>query len=255
MKNWLGACVIAGMTLTTTVKADFAGFEIGGYQWKPDYKGNVQSNTPELAGTEINVRDDLGFTDGSHNVFWASLELPIPLIPNFKIVSSDIETKSDTILTQSPIIFNGQTYPLNENIVTTVDLSNIEYTFYYEILDNWIHLDAGLTIRQYDGELKLVSKTNAEINEFEEIDHTIPLIYLKGRLDLPLTGFFVDAVLNFVNYQEDSVSDIAIGVGYESEIGLGGKLGYRIFDLDIEEKDLITDLEFDGTYFSVFYHF
>ncbi len=254
MKKLLGACLVAGIALAPVVQADMIGFEIGGYQWKPDYEGTIQSNSNLIIGDKIDIKDDLGFSDSSNNIFWASLEHPLPFIPNIKIVSSDIDTSANATLSRS-IVFNGQTYSVQDNIDTFVDLSNIEYTLYYELLDNWINLDAGLTIRQYDGEMRIASTTNTSLNEFEDIDFTIPLLYLKGRVDLPLTGFFVDAEVNVISYDDDQVSDLLIGVGYESEIGLGGKLGYRTLDLDVDEKDFLSDIKSDGTYISVFYHF
>ncbi len=245
----------ASLLFSSFVQADAAGIEVGMYQWTPDYSGTISVDDDVLTGTELDIEDDLGFTDESHNILWASIEHPVPFLPNFKLVSSDLEISASAVLTRD-IVFGGETYATNEAVDTLVDMSNIEYTFYYELLDNWINLDAGLTIRQYDGLLTLrTDPSSSNINESEDIDFTIPLFYLKGRVDLPLTGFFVDGEINIVNYDGNSLSDTAFSVGYESEIGLGAKAGYRTFSMEVDESDFNSDLEFKGAYLSVFFHF
>ncbi|MET1255155.1 TIGR04219 family outer membrane beta-barrel protein [Aliikangiella maris] len=255
MKKLLSALTVASICLIPVAKADIVGFEVGGYQWKPDYEGTLAVDSNLLSGTNIDIQDDLGFKDDSHNIFWVSLEHPVPLLPNVKIVSSDLGSSANSSLSRE-IIFNGQTYNVSEDVATAVDMSNTEYTFYYEILDNWVNLDLGLTLRQYDGKVELKTpETGSNISEMEDVDFTIPLLYGKARFDLPLSGFFVDGEVNIVSYDGDSISDMMIGVGYESTVGFGAKLGYRTFELDVEDDDLTADLEFSGTYFSAFFHF
>ncbi|WP_196140548.1 TIGR04219 family outer membrane beta-barrel protein [Aliikangiella sp. G2MR2-5] len=251
MKKQVTTLVLISALSSSAAFADVAGFEVGGYQWKPDYKGTVNSES----GTNVDMKSDLGFSDDSHNVLWASLEHPVPFLPNVKLVSSDLESSASNVMTRD-ITFGGTTYSASEQVSTVYDMSNTEFTFYYEALDNWINLDLGLTLRKYDGEVRLQTPASgSNLNEFEELDFTIPLLYVKGRIDLPLTGFFVDGEINMISYDDDEVSDTAFSVGYESDFGLGAKLGYRTFSLEVLDDSFSGDLEFDGSYISVFYHF
>ena len=255
MKKMLGIIAFASIAALPTAQADVAGFEIGVYQWTPDYSGSINSSTDTILGSTIDLQDDLGFTDESHNVVWASLEHPIPLLPNLKITSSNLDTTASSILTRD-IVFAGETYSVSEQVTTIIDSSNTEYTLYWEILDNWVNLDIGATIRQYDGQVSLATPASgSNLNETEPLDFTIPLFYAKGRFDLPFTGFFVDGQVNYISYDNDSVSDMMVALGYESEIGFGASLGYRTFDLEAIEDDLNVDLKFDGAYISAFFHF
>jgi outer membrane protein len=255
MNKKLPFVAIAGFLFSSFVQADAAGIEVGTYQWSPDYSGRIAVDDGSQAGTELNLEDDLGFSDEDHNVIWASLEHPVPFLPNIKIVSSDLDSLASSTLTRD-ITFGGQTYTASENVSSRIDLTNTEYTLYYEFLDNWINLDGGITLRQYDGIVSLrTPATGTNINESEVIDFTIPLLYLKGRVDLPLTGFFVDGEMNVISFDGDSISDTAFSVGYESDIGLGAKAGYRTFSLDVSDSDFVSDLEFSGAYVSVFFHF
>ena len=251
----LSLLALAGLSFSSLVQADVAGIEVGAYQWTPDYSGVISVDDGSQQGTELNLENDLGFSEADHNIIWASLEHPIPFLPNFKLVSSDLDISASSVLTRD-ITFGGESFTANESVTTRVDMSNIEYTFYYELLDNWINLDAGLTLRQYDGIVSLrTDPTGSNISESEVLDFTIPLLYLKGRVDLPLTGFFVDAEINIISYKDDSLSDTAFSVGYESDFGLGGKAGYRTFSMEVEESNFSSDLDFSGAYVSVFFHF
>jgi len=255
MLKKLSIFAIASLTFSSYVQADVAGIEVGAYQWTPDYSGFIAVDDGITTGTELNLENDLGFSDEDHNIIWASIEHPVPFLPNFKLVSSDLDAKSANVLTQE-IIFAGQTFAVSEDIDTQIDLTNIEYTLYYELLDNWLNLDGGVTFRQYDGIVTLrTAPTGTNLDVSEVLDFTIPLIYLKGRVDLPLTGFFVDGEINFIGFGDDSLSDTAFSVGYESDFGLGGKAGYRTFSMEVDESEFISDLEFSGAYVSVFFHF
>jgi len=242
----------AAFLLTLQAQADVAGIEVGGYQWSPDYSGTLASDGTTLPGTQIDIQQDLGFDSDDHNIIWASIEHPVPMLPNIKIVSSDLQTSAQSPAGGVSFDFNGITF--NEDVATSVDFSNVEYTFYYEILDNWLNLDAGLTIRQYDGQVEIIGQTTNQ-RTVEDLDFALPLLYVKGRVDLPFTGFFVDGEANIISYDNDKISDLLVGLGYESEIGLGAKAGYRTFTLEVDEDGFTSDLEFKGAYVSVFFHF
>jgi len=255
MLKKLSLAILASLSLSSIVQADVAGIEIGAYQWTPDYTGFVAVSDATSTGTQLNVVNDLGFSNGNHNIVWASIEHPIPLIPNIKVVSSKLDVGASSILSRD-IVFNGQTYAANENVTTRIDMSNIEYTLYYELLDNWINLDAGLTLRKYNGSISLkTDPAGSNISENHVLDFTLPLLYVKGRADLPFTGFFVDGEINVINYNGDSLSDTAFSVGYESEFGLGGKAGYRTFSMVVDESNFQSDVDFSGAYVSMFFHF
>ena len=236
-------------------RADTAGFEIGGYRWMPDYSGQLAVDDAAQEGTQLDLEDDLGFTDNDHNVLWLAIEHPVPFLPNLKVVSSDLDVSASSVLTRD-IVFAGETFTANEDVTTRIDFSNTELTLYYELLDNWINLDAGVTLRQYDGEVLLeTDPSGSNINESEKLDFIIPLLYLKGRVDLPLTGLFIDGQINIISISGDSISDAEFSIGYETEVGIGAKAGYRIFNMDIDEDEFVSDLDFSGAYVSIFFHF
>jgi len=245
------ALIGATIVLSAQVRADVVGFQAGIDTWMPNYKGDISINKSTSQGTVIDIEKDLGFSDESHSVLWAKIEHPIPVIPNIKIVASDLNASAGSTLTRT-ITYGGQNFTASEDINTRFDMSNTELTLYYELLDNWVNLDAGLTLRQYDGLSTIRTSTTSAS---ENIDFLVPLLYLDARIDVPLLGFFVDSSLNTVSVNNNSISDFSVALGYESDFGLGGRLGYRTLGLKFDESNVKADLQFEGTYLNVFYHF
>ncbi|MDH5433246.1 MAG: TIGR04219 family outer membrane beta-barrel protein [Gammaproteobacteria bacterium] len=251
MKKHISKILLAGIIAAPAAQADVIGFEVGGYTWNPEYTGSFTTNGGGIAGTAIDVQNDLGYKDDDHNITWLSLEHPAPAIPNFKVVISDLATSGTSTL-GVPLNFAGQTYTTGETVSSTFDMSNTEYTIYYELLDNWVNFDFGITFRQYDGEVALATDpAGSNINASYALDFMVPLLYAKARFDLPFSGFFADAEINTLSV----ATDMSYSLGYESDFGFGAKLGYRTFTLELEEKPFFSDLEFKGSYVSVFYHF
>lgn len=241
---------VAALAISSPLRADFVGLQLGASSWTPDYKGTVRLDGSS-AGDTIDIQDDLGFDDESHSDIWVKLEHPVPLLPNIRVVSSNLDASASSTLSRG-INYGGTSFTVNSDINTRFDMSNTEFTLYYELLDNWINLDAGLTVRKYDGQSSISTSTDSAS---EDLDFSVPLLYLDARVDLPFTGFFVDSTMNTISVDNNAISDINVSLGYESSFGLGARLGIRTLDLEFDEDDLDADLKFEGTYLNLFYHF
>ncbi len=237
--------------ISVQTQADTAGLQVGISSWTPDYSGSFKLDTSMTTGSVINIEDDLGFSDESHSVIWVEIEHPIPVLPNFRFTSSTLDASASSTLSQD-IDYGDETFNNGTDIDTRFDMSNTELTLYYELLDNWINFDAGLTVRQYDGISRISSST---ASASEDLDFAVPLIYLDARIDLPFTGFFIDSTLNSISVDDNAITETLVSLGYESDFGLGGRLGYRSLELEFDEADLDVNLEFEGAYLNVFYHF
>lgn len=246
MKKTIPMIISAAALLATPVQADVLGFQVGTSSWTPDYSGTLANGT-----TDINIENDLGFDDDSHSVIWLKLEHPIPAIPNFKFTSNNLDARASSSLARD-INYEGQTFTASTNVSTQFDMTNTELTLYYELLDNWINLDMGLTLRKYDGQASIRSSSTDAVGD---LDFSLPLLYIDARIDLPFTGFFVDSTLNTISAGDNEITETMVALGYESDFGLGGRLGMRTLDLVFDESNLNVDLEFEGAYLDVFYHF
>ena len=143
--------------------------------------------------------------------------------------------------------FEGDVYTAADTVNSTTDLTHTDATLYYEILDNWVNLDVGLTVRMFDGEVRLAT-TGREGSI--ELDAPVPMAYVNARFDLPLTGLYASAIANVISYSDSSVTDMSVGLGYEFGV-VGLELGYRNFDVDLEDDGEEAKVTVDGYFFGV----
>jgi len=249
MKNFLSAACLAALaplTQADTVLGVYAG--VG--QWNADYSGE--------AGTIPIDLEDLNFDDESNNFYYVALEHPVPLIPNIKLQHTDISsTETATIATEFTL--DDQTFAVNETVTSDLELSHTDAILYYELLDNWINLDLGLTVRAFEGEATVVSQTTSTM-ETVDLDGVIPMFYVKAQFDLPFTGWSVGADANAIGYSGDSFTDISARIAYATDfiplLDLGFELGYRYMSLDVQDEgDLEGDFTMDGPYAALTLHF
>lgn len=227
-----------------TVHADFVGLNIGVSHWSPELSGNFNSGNDAI----IDLSSDLGVNDPSQTSLVFILEHPIPVLPNVKYQSFDLETSGNKTLTRN-VTFNGNNYSAGNNVSSTFDLSHDDIKLYYEVLDNWINLDLGIDLKRFDGQVGINGNNIT-------VDETVPLLYISARFDLPFTGFYAGADLNHLSSGDNSANDSTFLVGYESTIGLGIEGGLKTFSLDLDNADNIdTNIEYEGLYLNGFYHF
>ncbi|MEJ2681075.1 MAG: TIGR04219 family outer membrane beta-barrel protein [Gammaproteobacteria bacterium] len=219
---------------------------VGG--WQADYNGEFASE-----GSNIDVDADLAI-DGDHQSFiYVALEHPIPLLPNVKISKTDLKNSSTTQLS-STISFEGSTFTSGESVETDLDLSHTDFVAYYEILDNWVSLDAGFTARHFTGDASITGNTLAES---ADLDAWVPMGYLKAQFDLPLTGLYAGGEVNAISFNDNRITDYSLRIGFDTALRLGVELGYRSMMLelkDVDDQDFVSDLEMDGAYLALTLH-
>ena len=134
-------------------------------------------------------------------------------------------------------------------------MSHDDIVLYYEILDNWVNLDVGLDLKRFDGEVSIVGTTNTTVSR-NQVDETVPLLYLSARFDLPFSGFYLGANISSFSIDDSSADDVTIMLGYESGTGFGIEGGVRTFSLELDDVDgLNSDLEYDGAFVNGYFHF
>ncbi|PHR83469.1 MAG: hypothetical protein COA59_11640 [Colwellia sp.] len=253
MKKTIIAAGIATL-LTASVQADtLLGLYIGGHMWANQADGSF--------GEGANNQAAFDFNDETQGSFFVALEHPIPLIPNIKIASTTLDTVGGATITGS-FTFEGETYSANSALDTTFDASYVDYTFYYELLDNdLLTFDIGITARDLESQINVVGDINGTSTSSElSVSGIIPLLYVNTIIGLPFTGFNVFAEANFLSYDDNTVYDYQIGVSYalldNLAVDLDLTLGYRAVKLELNDiDDLYSDLTFDGVFAGAIVHF
>lgn len=243
IKYSLGALslIIASQASADTIFGIYA----GAGSWQSEYSGKVGKPAASL--------NELGFDDNNNSFYYIALEHPIPLIPNIKLQHNDISSRQTGTPTND-FSLDSVSFLSGTSVTTDFDLSYTDAVLYYEILDNWLNLDLGLTVRKYSGELLAQSPNTVER---VDVDVTLPLGYARFQFDLPLTGFSAGLEANFINYSGNSVSDYSAKISYtlDSVLDLGLEVGYKEASMKIDEDDVNTDIRLKGPYAAVAFHF
>ena len=209
--------------------------------WNADPSGTIQSG-----GDPIDVENDVGYDSEGHNNFSIRFAHPVPVIPNLRLRYNDIEHEGTGNLDRN-ITFQGQTYTVNEDVRSRVDLTHYDYTLFYTAPIPVVTLDLGLNVKHFDGEFYIESD-NGLRREKEEIDEFLPMGHVRADVDLPLTGLGAGAELNYISYDGDSATDVEGYISYNADpVYIQG--GYRQFDVDVDASgDLNVDTELSGPF-------
>lgn len=140
------------------------------------------------------------------------------------------------------------------DVASEIELTQSDAVLYYELLDNVVSLDLGIAARWIDGEIEVASESAVAQAEFEGV---LPLLYARGRVDLPLTGLWVGAEAMGLAFDGHSLIDASVQVGWTSPVGLGAELGWRTLRLGLDSVDDIDNAEIDmsGPYAAVNFYF
>lgn len=233
----------ASMAQADTVLGVYAG--VG--SWNTQYSGEVGSPSVTL--------QELGVKSKNNTYVYVALEHPVPLVPNVLLERVSVSAEQTATLTKG-FTLDGVAFNAGVPVASQLDLSHTSATFYYEILDNWVNLDLGLTLRQYDG-LVSVKAVGAGLNKSVDINQVLPLAYGKAQFDLPFSGLSVGLQGNYISYSDSKLADYSAKVSYvlEGPMDIGVEAGYRQTQLTIDESDLKGDLDLKGPYAALIAHF
>ncbi|MFK8047941.1 MAG: TIGR04219 family outer membrane beta-barrel protein [Halioglobus sp.] len=226
------------------LRADVLGGKVGVNVWSQEFEGNGRNG-----GNNIDFDSTFDIDDETDYQVFAALEHPVPLIPNILVQHTRMELSGDGDIGAE--LFDGVV--LTGDVQTDLDLTHTDVTAYYEILDNWVNLDLGLSVRFMDASASLLDE-NGQSGEVKT-DDAIPMGYAALRLDLPFTGWYVQADGNYVSWDGDDYSDLRAAVGWEIALGLGLELGYRTMDIDYSGGSDKLKAETSGVYGGIFWDF
>lgn len=244
--------ILSGLIVSLPSQADtLLGIYAGYHFWDSQFDGNFNT----VNQSQIDIENELGFDSDSANSIYIALEHPIPFLPNIKLSRTSIDVTATSNLTQS-ITFQNEPFAANATISSQIDLSFNDATFYYEILDNWVSLDLGLSIRQFDGIFAITSGAQSANASFDE---AIPMLYAAAQFDLPFTGFYGRVSGNGLAIDDHSHTDITAVVGYEAPLRWGAELGYRNMTLKFDELSannlaVNSDLTIGGIFMGLTLH-
>lgn len=222
-KVFLTLCVGATFATASTL----AGLGVEADYYVPEAKGDFRyTDNGFTSNTHVNSDSDSLYQVGLY------FEHPVPMLPNIRADFTPETTFSGT---------DGL------GGVNTLKFSQLDATLYYEILDNIVDLDIGVTGKIIDGEV------TGTINQ--SFDVIIPMGYIAAGVKIPALPVRLDADIKYVAYSGNSISDMRFKAIWEVFAGLEAVAGYRYESLDLDENDIYSTLKIQGPFVGVGYRF
>jgi outer membrane protein len=243
-RSALAAAALLGMPLTAA--ADIVGFSFGAYGWQASPEGFVEDTDGTLgASTRADVENDLGLDEETFGVIWAAIEHPVPLLPNLKLQYTPLKFEGSGEV-DSEFTFQGQTFAVNEEVDSRLDLAQFDAIFYYEILDGTFNLDIGLNIKVLDGEA-VVTPRSTGVPERQELSAPVPMLYLNAVVELP-AGFRLGLEGSGIGYSGNRLTDLKALLGWEYAV-VSLEAGYRVQQMVLDDIDGINaDVKVGGPF-------
>ncbi len=251
MKKTLLAASCAALMCGSAQADTLLGLYIGGQIWSNEASGSF--------GEGLDNQSVFEFDDENQGSFYVAFEHPIPLIPNIKIASTTLDTVGGTTLNET-FVFDNVPYTANSTLDTTLDLSFVDYTLYYEVFDNdLLTFDFGLTARDLDASIDVFEPVS-QLQSNLDVSGIIPMAYVSTIIGLPLTGLNVFAEANFISYDDQTIYDAQVGVSYSIldnvAVDFDVTLGYRTMKMELNDlDDFYSDLTYDGFFAGAVVHF
>lgn len=246
------------------LKAELWRFDAGIGAWNSVAKGTIT----ETLNDSVAVRDNLGtHKEKTAPYLYIMVQHPLAIIPNLRLEYVGTKSSGTSVDVESL----STTFPFNtmNTTVTGVEsellLEQYDAILFYSLLDryNGVALDLGADIKYLISSYTVDAAGYEEINLDEGTGSIIPMLYVRGRADLPLQGIGVEADGKFITDGSSTVYDIRLKADYTLEFvplfKPGLELGYRIERIRVEgdQSDLIapiisgktdSDVTFSGVY-------
>jgi len=260
--------LVGGAILASTLSADFARIEAGAGSWVQTPSGDITTTaTSDFLNLDGIYRTS---EDESAEMYaWVLIKHPIPFVPNLRL-----EYVSLTDSGNFDRYVEGQYAGKSP---TTIDMKQFDIIPYYNLIDNtfWITVDVGLDIKVIQSDVKVealgnetgsslfdgvVNSINSFLPAYETTDTTpIPLLYLRGRVEIPTTNIGVESDIKFITDGDNTVYDIRAKVDYTFDISPviqpAVEVGYRTQKFEVDTDDTYGTLEYSGMYAGVMLRF
>ncbi|AOV17092.1 hypothetical protein BJI67_08510 [Acidihalobacter aeolianus] len=249
----MSAIVLGTATAGTAHAALGFDVSVGAGVWSQQPSGYVHYSTGGQASSDVNLKNDLGLSSKSQGYAWVDIQHPIPVLPDVEIRYSRINTSGSQVLSRT-ITYGGQTYNANQQVNSQVKLTQTDFLFYYQPINNVVQLRLGLDVKAMS-----LSADISSGNQYSSASGTaaVPMLYAGLRANLPFTGLSAAADGSYIGNGSDYFADYQARLAYETPIGLGLQAGYRVMELRVGNSriDPNGDIKFKGAFAGVFYQF
>ncbi len=253
MKKLLTSLCVAS-ALATVASADFLRVEMGAGGWSQTPSGYIDRKDGDGA-LSLNGKYTSAEKESTEFYVWALLKHPVPLLPNLRL---EYVSLSDEGPVDGKV--GGISIPATGGYAK-IDTDQYDIIPYYNILDNtfWITLDLGLDLKYIDAQSDVNEKISHKSIYSGSDSVIVPLLYARGRVQLPITGLGAEADIKYITDGDSTVYDVRAKVDYTFDITPviqpGIEVGYRIEKIDVVDGEDKANLEYKGVYAGVMLRF
>lgn len=240
---------LAALAAPLTVHADFLSVSAGAGVWNTSPTGNINKTS---LPANVSLKDDLFWSDESQGYLFATLEHPVPILPNVRVMATKIDQSGEG---NTSFTFDGTTY--NGNVTNDFKIETLDLIAYYEILDNVVNLDFGLNIRNLSIDYSITGTptTGPSISNSDTSSATIPMLYVLVGAS-PLPDLIISGELSYISLSGSSISDFTAKVAYTTSFFVGFEAGYRKQQYTLDDvSDTNADISFDGIFAGAYLKF
>ena len=237
--------IIACLLLASTAFADeTVSLKLGYQLLSPE--GNM-AGTIDDVGTKIDIEKDLNLSDSKNitaefSLKWNDSQFTINYLPISFSGTGEMTLDGD---------FNDLPFTIDETVKTDLDINiyDISYTYYllnFDDLPTRFQLGLELAVKVTDVDLKLQNLDNPA-TESESFIAPIPTIGLRSRI--ALADFLgISGRIGYAEYKNNNFLDAEAQIEFSPIPMVGIYAGYRYFDLQIDEEDVLVETKFTGPF-------
>jgi outer membrane protein len=244
MKKTILRTAFLSLLMVSAANADMARIEMGAGAWGQTPSGTAKYN----AGAGVEGTNTFNETKDTSPYVWMLIKHPMPLIPNIRLEYVSIHSTG-----KASGKWGGVTIPVSAD--STWDIEEYDIIPYYNLLDNtfWATIDIGIDIKVVNSDYKVSPVTGfAGYQDVRTI--TLPLAYLRARVEIPATNIGLEADCKYVTYNGSTVYDARAKIDYTFDfvpvVQPAIEVGYRAHKINIDDSSISikSDVDFTGFY-------
>jgi outer membrane protein len=238
-------CVLAA--LPSIAPADILSFAIGGGVWNETPKGNIIKPAGAVTPT-VDVENNLFWSEESQGYLFATLEHPVPILPNVRLMYTTLDHAGSGPTT---FVFDGESF--SGTVANEFSIEQTDILAYYEILDNVVSLDLGLNVRLFD--LTYMINDDRGTRTSGTVSAPVPMLYgLIGGSPWP--GLLISAEGNYISISGSTMSDFNAKIAYTTDFFVGFEAGYRAQSIELDDiDDTNAEIDFEGPFVGAYLKF
>lgn len=227
------------------------GFGAQAKYWIPNFKGDLRVDGQGLAGTELDMENDLGISKENYPGVEAFLGVGNH---EFRFAYSQVNLSGGNYINRN-ILFDGDAYLVGAYVESELNTNMFDLEYQYKFL-NLENILAGFSlgligrIKYFDGEVKMQSSTPGSVNYNREDFHIpIPMVGLGVNIGILANILEARGEIVGMGYSDSYFYDGMAELSFTPFPFLNIHGGYRAMSIKIDDiSDIYAKMDFYGPY-------